>query len=128
MHKIFVNIAFSSNKGSDKPTQMCILIRAFLALIHIKTSENDHKIPQSNTAENPWHRGEDPQNNNSHKTPGRQSKATNSLFPIKMIAKLERTQSNAQLNMEQTQNHKMGATVNNESTKTESPPSNGQQP
>ena len=31
-----------------------------------------------------------------------QSKATSSLFPIKMIAKLEMTQSNAQQNMEQT--------------------------
>ena len=34
-----------------------------------------------------------------------------------MIVKLERTQSNAQLNMEQTQNPTMGVTVNNESTK-----------
>ena len=32
----------------------------------------------------------------------RQSKASNSLFPIKMIAKLEKTQSNAQQKMEQT--------------------------
>ena len=33
-----------------------------------------------------------------------------------MIAKLERTHSNVQQNMEQTQNHTMGATSNNEST------------
>ena len=45
---------------------------------------------------NPWHSEEEPHNN--HKTPGRQSKATSSLFPIKMIAKLELTQSNAQKN------------------------------
>ena len=33
---------------------------------------------------------------NNHKTPGRQnSKATNSLIHIKMIAKLEKTQRNA---------------------------------
>ena len=38
---------------------------------------------------NPWHREEELHNN--HETPGRQSKATSSLFPIKMIAKLEWT-------------------------------------
>ena len=32
----------------------------------------------------------------------KQSKATSSFFPIKMIAKQERTQSNAQQNTEQT--------------------------
>ena len=38
---------------------------------------------------NPWHREEEPHNN--HETPGRQTKQSNqlSLFPIKMIAKLE---------------------------------------
>ena len=36
-----------------------------------------------------------------------------------MIEKLERTQSNAQQNVEQTQNPTMGATMNNESTTTE---------
>ena len=44
-----------------------------------------------------------------------------------MIAKLERTQSNAQQNMEQTQNPTMGTTIKNEST-TEPLPQNGQQP
>ena len=44
----------------------------------------------------------------------KQSKATSSLFPIKMIAKLERTQSTAQQNMDQTQNPTIGATANNE--------------
>ena len=38
------------------------------------------------------HSVEEPHNNNNHKTPGRQSKPTSSLFPIKMIAKLEMTQ------------------------------------
>ena len=51
-----------------------------------------------------------------------------SLFPIKMIAKRERTQSDVQQNMEQTQNPTLGATINNESTTTEHPPLNGQQP
>ena len=51
-----------------------------------------------------------------------QNKATSSLFPIDMIAKLEWTQSNAQQNIEQLQNPKMGVTINNESTTTEPPP------
>ena len=38
---------------------------------------------------NPWHHEEEPHNN--HETPGRQTKQSNqfSLFPVKMIAKLE---------------------------------------
>ena len=57
----------------------------------------------------------------------KQSKATSyfSLFPIKMIAKLERTRSNVHQNMDQTQNPTMRATINNKST-TEPPPYNGQ--
>ena len=60
---------------------------------------------------NPYYREEE-----LHKTPGRQSKATSSLFPIKMIAKLEWTQSNAQQNIEQLHNPTMGLTINNKST------------
>ena len=52
----------------------------------------------------------------------KQSKAASSLFSIKMIAKLECTQSNAQQNIEQLQNPTMGVTINNESTTTEPPP------
>ena len=65
---------------------------------------HNHKL-QTNL----WHREEEPQNN--HETPGRQtkqSKATSSLFPIEIIAKLEWTQSNAQQNIEQLQNPTMG--------------------
>ena len=69
---------------------------------------------------NPWYREEEPHKN--HKTPGRQSKAILSLFPIKMIAKLEWTQSNTQPNVEQLQNSTMGVTINSESTTTEPPP------
>ena len=47
---------------------------------------------------------------------GKQSKAISSLFPIKMIAKLEWTQSNTQQNIEQFQNPTMKVTINNEST------------
>ena len=49
----------------------------------------------------------------------KQSKATSSLFPIKMIAKLEKAHGNVQQDMEQTQNPTMGAIINNESTTTE---------
>ena len=51
----------------------------------------------------------------------KQSKATISLFPINMIAKLEWTQSNPHQNIEQLHNPKMGATINNKSTTTEPP-------
>ena len=57
------------------------------------------------------------------KTPGRQlSKATSSLFSIKMIAKLKWTQSNIQQNIEQLQTPTMGVTINKKSTTTEPPP------
>ena len=45
-----------------------------------------------------------------------------------MIAILDCTQSNVQQNIEQLQNPTMGAAINNESTTTEPPPLNGQQP
>ena len=62
---------------------------------------------------NPWHREEEPHNN--HEPQGIQtSKATSSLYPIKMISKLQWRQSNAQQNVEQFQNHTMGVTINNE--------------
>ena len=60
-----------------------------------------------------WHREKEPLNH--HETPGRQIKQNNqlSLFPIKMIAILERTQSNIQQNIEQLQTPTMGVTTNN---------------
>ena len=51
----------------------------------------------------------------------KQRKATSSLFPIKVIAKLERTQSIAQQNIEQTQSPNDGSNINNRSTTTEPP-------
>ena len=50
------------------------------------------------------------------------SKAASSLFPIKMIVMLERTQSNVQQNIEQLQTPTMGVTINKKSTTTEPPP------
>ena len=49
-------------------------------------------------------------------------KSTSSLFPIKMIAILEQTQSNVQQNIEQLQTPTMGVTINKKSTTTEPPP------
>ena len=46
----------------------------------------------------------------------KQSKATSSLFPIEMIAKLEWTQNNAQPNIEQLQNPTMGVINSNRTT------------
>ena len=43
-----------------------------------------------------------------------------------MIAKLERTHSNVQQDIEQAQNPTIGATINNESTTTEPRPKNNQ--
>ena len=58
---------------------------------------------------------------NHHETPGRQIKQSDqlSLFPIKMIAILERTQSNVQQNIEQLQTPTMGVTINEKSITTE---------
>ena len=50
------------------------------------------------------------------------SKANSSLFPIKIIAKLEWTCSSAHQNIEQIQDPTMGVLINNESTTTEPPP------
>ena len=64
-----------------------------------KNGEYDQEIAQSQTADKPVApRGRATQH---HETPGRQSKATSSLFPIKISAKLEWEQSNAQQNIEQ---------------------------
>ena len=49
------------------------------------------------------------------------SKATSSLFPTEMIAKLEWTQNNAQQNIDQLETPTMEVTFNNESITTESP-------
>ena len=56
------------------------------------------------------------------------SKATSSLFSIKMIAILEWTENNEQQHIEQLQTPIMGVTINKKSTTTEPPPLNGQQP
>ena len=53
---------------------------------------------------------------------GKLGKETSFLFPIKISAKPEWAQSNAQQNIEQLQNPTMGETINNDSTTTEPPP------
>ena len=74
-----------------------------------KNSEYDQEICHNHKLQtNLWHLEEEPRNN--HETPGRQTKQSNqlSLFPIKMIAKLEWTQSNTQQSIEQLQNPTIG--------------------
>ena len=76
-------------------------------------SEYDQEIPQSQTADNPVA----PRRRAARSTITRHqedklSKATSSLFPIKMIAIPERTKSNAQQNIEQLQTPTMGVTIN----------------
>ena len=69
----------------------------------------------------PRHREEERLNH--HETPGRHIKQINqSLFPIKMIAILEWTQSNVQQNIDKLQTPTMGVTINKKSTTTEPPP------
>ena len=99
----------------------CSTYLTLLKIVSMIRKYHKHKLQT-----NPWYREEDPHNIDD--TPGRQSKATSSLFPIKMIAKLEWTQSNAQQNIERLQNPTMGVLINNESTTTEPPPKNGKQP
>ena len=74
-----------------------------------KTSENDQKIPQSQTADKPVHREEGPHKilRDTRKT-NKAKQPASSLFPIEMIAKLEWTQSNAQQNKEKIQNTTLG--------------------
>ena len=61
------------------PVKLDIKSRAIRhALSKLKiVSEYDQEIPQSQTADNPWHREEEPLNH--HETPGRQIKQSNQL-------------------------------------------------
>ena len=74
---------------------------------------HNHKLQTT-----PWHREEEPLNHHEHQE-DKLSKAISSLFPIKMIAILEWTQSNVQQNIEQLQTPTMGVTINKKSTTTE---------
>ena len=66
--------------------------------------------------------GRTEESHNNHETPGRRTKQkkNSSPFQIEMNAKLEWTQSNAQQNIEQLQNHAMGVTNNNNRLSTDS--------
>ena len=68
-----------------------------------KVSEYDQEIPQSQTADNPVApRGRATQPSRDHQE-DKFSKATSSLYPIKIIAILEWTKRNVQQNIEQIQ-------------------------
>ena len=74
-----------------------------------------------------WHHEEEPHNN--HETQGRQTKQSNQLslsHQDDCKARMENKQRAA--NIEKPQNPTIGVIINNESTTTERPPSNGQQP
>ena len=82
----------------------------------------NHKLQK-----NLLYRKEEPHSNDE--TPGRQTKQSNQLsLPHGDDCKLERTQKNAQQNIEQLQNPTMGVTINNESNTTEQLPQKGPQP
>ena len=86
-----------------------------------ENSKYDQEIPQSQTAGKPVApRGKSHDKVTRHQE-DKLSKATGSLFPFKIIAKLEWTQRNAQQNIKQLQNPTMGETNNNESTTTTEP-------
>ena len=67
-----------------------------------KVIDYNQEIQQLHTADKPWHHEEDLQLNEIQKIPERQSRAANTLFTIKIIAKQEITSSTAQQIMEQT--------------------------
>ena len=95
---------YVSNKESDATGWLCRLIRVFTAhMLYISKTVSmirkyHHKLQTS-----PWHREEGQHNN--HERPGRQIKQSNTLsLPLKMIAKLDLTQSNTQQKIAQLQN------------------------
>ena len=68
----------------DSVIVLCFVVCYFVGKYH------NHKLQT-----NPWHREEEP-HSITRQQEDKQSKATSSLFPIEMIAKLEWIQSNAQ--------------------------------
>ena len=82
-------------------------------------SEYDQEIPQSKTADSPVALRRKSRSTITRHQEDKLSKATSSLFPFKMIAILERTQSNVQQHIEQLRTPTMGVTINKKSTTTE---------
>ena len=71
-------------------------------LFHVKNSENDQEIPQSQMQTSRWHQEEEP--NNNHETPGRQTKQSNQLsLPHQDDCKTRMDINNVQQNKEQLQ-------------------------
>ena len=101
---------------------MCIFDHTYFDILLLiynsfqqNVSEYDKEIPQSQTEDKPHGIVQKSHTTIMRHQEDKQSKATISLFPMEMIAKLERTQSNAQRNIE-LQNPTMGATINNNRT------------
>ena len=85
------------------------VLKTFYSIVKI-VSEYDQEIPQSQTAA-----ARKSRSTITRHQEDKLSKAISSLFPIKMIAMLEWTQSNIQQNIEQPQTPTMGVTINKKS-------------
>ena len=90
---------YASSEGSDEPSYSRSLARKLVNIIR--------KYHKPTLQTNPRHREEESQKIYSKKTSKRQQKQSNqhSLFLVKTIAKLERTQSNAYQNKDQHRSH-----------------------
>ena len=73
------------------------------------------KYHNHKTQTNPWHPWKIHTTITRHQE-DKLSKATSSLFPIKMIAKLEWTKTNVQQNIDHLQTPTLGETINKKST------------
>ena len=78
--------------SSDSP-QLCSFSKMggrILSFTRKRVSEYDQEIPQSQNADKPYHREEEPHHN--HETPGRQTKQSNQLsLPHQDDCKIEWT-------------------------------------
>ena len=112
-----IRSAVYSSLGQRAISKLSFVTKLYLK----KVSEYDQEIPQSQTADKPMApRGRATQPSQRHKE-DKLSKATSSLFSIKMIAKLGWILSNVQQNIVQLDSHN-GNNRNKKSTTTEPPP------
>ena len=101
-----INVMNSSlNTGSS--TQNVTFAYIVLHPTYIQNVSMTRKYHNHTPKTNPRHREEEPQNTHSNKTSIRQQKkATSSLYLVKIITKLERTQSNVYWNRQAQSTHK----------------------
>ena len=96
----------ANNKGADQTAQMRRLVCAFVVRKH-RRQVFSCRGPYHTLQTKPQHHEEEPQNALTVTYRRQKSKATSSLFPAWMIAKLEKTPSTVDVlqNKAQTQNH-----------------------